>query len=270
VRWRRVLAVIRRDLTVALGSKAVVLPAVLVPLVLLVLLPLGVGLTPNLIDARTAGDVDLLTDLLPPSVLEGLPADVGLRTAVVTVTYLMSPLVLLVPVMMASVIAADGIAGEKERRTLEGVLLTPLTDRELATAKLLTALIPAIVIGIVGGVLYATVANLTVGRLLGELVLPTPEFAVMVLWAGPTFAAAALGMVSLVSVRVNTTQEAFQLGGVLVLPIVALLISQATGALLLSVWLLVAAGALALAIALGLLVAATRALSRPRLGPRLG
>ena len=81
--------------------------------------------------------------------------------------------------------------------------------------------------------------------------LPTPEFALMALWVGPTFAAAALGAVSLVSVRVSTTQEAFQLGGLVVIPVVAMLVSQASGAMLLSPWVLVVAGVVAAALAIG-------------------
>jgi ABC-2 type transport system permease protein len=179
-------------------------------------------------------------------------------------------MVLLVPVMFAAVIAADGMAGETERGTLEGLLLTPLTDREIVTAKLLAAWVPATVVGLIGGVVYAVVANLAVGTQVGRLVLPTTEFTVMVLWVGPTFAAASLAAVSLVSVRVKTTQEAFQLGGVVVLPVIALLVSQATGALLLSVWLLVGAGLVALAIAAALLAFGARSLSRTRMGERLG
>lgn len=183
---------------------------------------------------------------------------------------MLAPMVLIVPVMVVAVIAADGIAGEKERGTLEGLLLTPLTDREIVTAKLLGAVVPAVVLGLGGAVLYAVVANLAVGAQAGRLVLPTVEYVVMVLWVGPAFAAAALGGVSLVSARVNTTQEAFQIGGVVVLPVVALLISQSTGALLLSVWLLAVAGVVALVIAAVLLRAGGRALSRARLGERLG
>jgi ABC-type Na+ efflux pump permease subunit len=171
--------------------------------------------------------------------------------------------------MFAAVVAADGIAGEKERGTLEGLLLTPLTDRELAVSKLLAAWIPAVVLGIGGAVLYATVANLSVGLQVGRLVLPTAEFVVMALWVGPTFAAAAMAAVSLVSARAKTTQEAFQIGGVVVIPVVLMLVSQASGALLLSVWLLWIAGLVALAGTAGLLVAATRTLSRDRLGVRL-
>lgn len=267
--WRGIGAVVRRDLTVAAGSRAVVLPALIVPVLLLVVLPLGAGLLPTVVDMASAGDLEALFDLLPAQVLAGLPQDPELQAAYVLVVHLLAPMILLVPVMFASVIAADGIAGEKERGTLEGLLLTPLTDAELATAKLLAAWLPAVALGVGGAVLYALVGNLTVGVQLGRLVLPTTEFALMTLWVGPAFAATALGAVSLVSVRVSTTQEAFQLGGVVVIPVVAMLVSQASGAMLLSAWVLVVVGALGVVFALGLLARATAGLSRTRLGPRL-
>jgi ABC-2 type transport system permease protein len=270
VNRRGVTAVVRRDLSVAMGSKAVVLPAVIVPLVLLVLLPGLAGVAANYIAAETIGDLEVLLEALPASAVAGMSSDPGLLAAELTVVYLLAPMVLLVPVMFAAVIAADGMAGETERGTLEGLLLTPLSDRELVTAKLLAAWVPATVVGLTGGALYAVVANLAVGVQVGRMVLPTVEFAVMVLWAGPAFAAASLAAVSLVSVRVKTTQEAFQLGGVVVLPVIALLVSQATGVLLLSVWLLVAAGVVALAVTAALLGFGARSLSRTRMGERLG
>lgn len=266
--WRGIGAVVRRDLSVAAGSKAVVVPAIVVPVVLMILLPGLAGLLPGVVDSATTGDLDALLSLLPAGSLPTFE-DPGLEAAYVAVVYLLTPMVLLVPVMFASIIAADGMAGEKERGTLEGLLLTPLTDRDLATAKLLAAWIPAVVLGIGAAVLYAIVGNLSVGTQVGRLVLPTTEFALLTLWVGPAFAAAALGAVSLVSVRVDTTQEAFQIGGVVVLPVVALIISQATGALLLSPWVLVAAGVVAWGIAVGLVAAGARGLSRARLGPRL-
>src|SRR5690554_6435395 len=112
-----------------MGSRAVVLPASIVPVVLLVLLPVLAGLLPGVIDVASSGDLEALPGILPADVLDDLPDDAGLQAAYVTVVYLLAPMVLLVPVMFAAVIAADGVAGEKERGTLEGLLLTPLTDR---------------------------------------------------------------------------------------------------------------------------------------------
>jgi ABC-type Na+ efflux pump permease subunit len=266
---RGVRAVVRRDLRLVWSSKSVVIPSIVVPALLLILLPAAAGIVPRFVSIVGTGDLDALVSALPQRAVEGLSSDPGLMVAEVVVTWMLAPLVLLVPVMFAAVVAADGIAGEKERGTLEGLLLTPLTDRELAVSKLLAAWIPAVVLGIGGAVLYATVANLSVGLQVGRLVLPTAEFVVMALWVGPTFAAAAMAAVSLVSARAKTTQEAFQIGGVVVIPVVLMLVSQASGALLLSVWLLWIAGLVALAGTAGLLVAATRTLSRDRLGVRL-
>ncbi|MFA9446934.1 ABC transporter permease subunit [Egicoccus sp. AB-alg6-2] len=266
---RGIAAVVRRDLRLVWGSKSVVIPSIVVPALLLIVLPALAGVVPRFVDFAGAGDLDALLAALPDRAVAGLSSDPGLMVAEVVVTWLLAPLVLLVPVMFAAVIAADGIAGEKERGTLEGLLLTPLSDRDLAVAKLFAAWIPAAILGIGGAVLYATVANLSVGTQVGRLVLPTTEFTLMALWVGPTFAAAAMAAVSLVSARSKTTQEAFQIGGVVVIPVVLMLVSQASGALLLSAWLLIIAGMVALAIAAALLRAAARALSRDRLGTRL-
>lgn len=267
---RAILAVVRRDLTVVLGSKAVVLPALIVPALLLVVLPLLAGLLPRFVDAATLGDLEPLLALLPDERVDRLSDDVGLQAAELLVTHVLAPMILLVPVMFAAVIAADAVAGEKERGTLEGVLLTPLSDRELATAKLLSALVPAVVLGVGGALVYAVVGNLSVGLQVGRPVLPTLEFTLLTLWVGPTFAAAALGAVLLVSVRVGSTQEAFQIGGVVVLPVLALLVTQATGVVLLSPTLLLVTGALVALVAVVLVRSAARSLSRARLGPRLG
>lgn len=267
--WRGVAAVVRRDLRIAAGSKAVVLPAAIVPLVLLVVLPALAGFAPRAFDATATADLEPLIDLLPEDTVAGLPGDPGLRAAVVIVTYLLTPMVLLVPVMFTAVIAADGIAGEKERGTLEGLLLTPLADREIVTAKLLGALLPAVVVGLVGAVVYAGVANLAVGAQVGRVLLPTASYAVLVLWVGPALATAALGAVTLVSARAKTTQEAFQIGGLVVLPVVALVVSQAAGAFLLAPFVLALAGAAVFGLAGGLMAAARRALTRGRLGSQL-
>jgi ABC-type Na+ efflux pump permease subunit len=270
VNTRAIRAVVKRDLVVVMGSKAVVLPALIVPAILLVLLPALAGLTPVLLGSVSAADMFRVLEALPPEASARLSGNPATQAAELAVTYLLAPLILIVPVMFATVLAADALAGEKERGTLEGLLLTPLRDRELILAKLIASWVPAVAIGLVGATLYAIVANIAVMPQTGRLVLPTPEFAVMALWVGPTFGAAALGAIVLVSVRSNSTQEAFQLGGVVVLPVVVIVVTQATGVVLLSVPLLVVSGFVALAVAVVLLAAGSALLSRTRMGERLG
>src|SRR5690625_4250630 len=111
---RAIRAVVRRDLIVVLGSKSVVLPALIVPAVFLVVLPALAGLAPVFLGSVTAGDMFLVLEALPPEASARLSGDPSTQAAELAVTYLLAPLILIVPVMFATVIAADALAGEKE------------------------------------------------------------------------------------------------------------------------------------------------------------
>ncbi len=268
--WRGIAAVVSRDLRVVRSSKPVILPMLIVPAVLLVVLPLATVVGARLgAHAVDLSDVERLLALLPAEMAARVVADPSAVLIEVTLVYLLSPMLLIVPLMTASVIAADAIAGERERKTLEGLLLTPLTDRELFTAKLLGAWLPAVTVGVGGGIVYALVADLAaVGVVEGRL-FPNVVWAVLVLWVGPAVAAISLGVTVLVSARVKTVQEAFQIAGVVVLPVVALVVMQAGGLLILSPPLLLTTGAACWLIAAVVLRAGTRAVRRTRLGERL-
>ena len=56
--------------------------------------------------------------------------------------YLLAPLFLIVPLMVSAVLAADAFAGEKERKTLESLLHSSISARDLFVAKFLTAFLP--------------------------------------------------------------------------------------------------------------------------------
>lgn len=267
---RGIAAVVSRDLRVVRGSKPVVIPMVIVPALLLVALPLGVAM-----GARLGAAAIDLADFA--GFLSVLPAEIAQRVAVnpaagvieVSLVYLLSPMLLIVPLMTASVIAADAIAGERERKTLEGLLLTPLTDRELFVAKLLGALLPAVSIGIVGGIIYAIVADLAAAGVVIGLLFPNLVWTALVFWVGPALAAISLGVTVLISARVKSVQEAFQIAGVVVLPVVALIVMQAGGLLVVSPLLLVIAGGVCWLVAALVLWAGTRAVRRTNLGHRL-
>jgi ABC-2 type transport system permease protein len=268
--WRGIAAVVARDLRVVRGSKPVMLPMLIVPALLLIVLPsmvvVGARLGAHAVDLS---DLEPLLELLPAELVAQMAVDPTAVLIEVTLVYLLSPMLLIVPLMTASVIAADAIAGERERKTLEGLLLTPLTDRELYMAKLLGAWLPAVTIGVLGGVIYALVADVAAAGAVEGLLFPNLVWAALVLWVGPAVAAISLGVTVLVSARVETVQEAFQIAGVVVLPVVALVVMQAGGLLVLSPLLLLATGAVGWLIAVAVLRAGTRAVRRTRLGERL-
>ncbi len=268
--WRGIVAVVSRDLRVVRGSKPVVIPMLVVPALLLVVLPLAVAIGARFgADALDLSDLEGLLTLLPADTASRLASDPAAGMIEVALVYLLSPMLLVVPLMTASVIAADAIAGERERKTLEGLLLTPLTDRELFTAKLLGAWLPALMIGTFGGIVYAVVADLAAAGVVDGLLFPNLVWVALVFWLGPALAAISLGVTVLVSARVKSVQEAFQIAGVVVLPVVALIVMQAGGLLVVSPRLLVIAGGICWIIAGVILWAGTRAVRRTRLGERL-
>ena len=270
---RAVAAIVRKDLSVVRQSRAVMLPLIIVPLVLLVGMPvfiaLGAGLVPGL-DAHLLRDLERLLERAPDAVVDVLAGlDSRARVVVLALRYFIAPLYLIVPLMVASVIAADSFAGERERGTMEALLYTPTDDRELFVAKALAAWLPACAVGIGGGVAYLIAANAAAWPLLGRVFLPDAMWIGLILWVGPAVAALGLSATVWVSARVDTFQEAYQLGGVLVLPVVALVIGQAAGLLYLSGAFVLVLGAVAWALALVLLRLGWRRFTRDDLAARM-
>lgn len=261
-----VRAVLGRDLGAVARSKAVMLPMILVPGVLLVLLPLSVGLTVN----GKGLDINPFLDILPKSLAApvlGYPPDE--RLVILVLGYLVAPLFLILPLMVSAVLAGDAFAGEKERKTLETILHLPVRDRDLYVAKLLGGFAPAVAIAWIGFVIFALVANAACWPVMHRIFLPTWLWAIVILWVAPAVAAVGLGVMVRVSIRVNTTQEAQQLGGAVVLPMVMLAVGQTTTLLLSGPALALLVGAVTWIIALWLNGRGAQAFTRDRMGSRI-
>lgn len=266
VNWIAVQAVLRRDLTAVARSKAVVLPMLLVPLLLLVLLPMSVGLAAN----GGALDVDRFLELLPGRLAHPILAlPEHERLVILVLGYLLAPLFLIVPLMVSAVLAGDAFAGEKERKTLESILHLPVRDKDLYVAKLLAGFLPSVAVSWIGFALFCVVANASAWPTMERIFLPTWLWAIVILWISPAVAAVGLGIMVRVSVRVNNTQEAQQLGGAVVLPLVILAVGQTTGLLLAGATTAFVTGAVIWAIALWLNVSGARAFTRDRMASRL-
>jgi len=272
VNWRAIRAIVRKDLKVVLQNKGVLIPLIVVPVAIMLILPAMAALIPFFEDDLGSA----LTEFEP--FLEGMPAGLQAELAgyneaqtlvVLILVYMLAPMYLILPLMVASVIAADSFAGEKERKTLEALLYTPTTDGELFLAKLLSAWLPALGIGWIGFVLYALVVNLAGFPTMGRLFFPNGMWIILALWVSPAVAGLGLGVTVLVSVRAQGFQDAYQLGAVVVLPIILLVIGQATGVLYFSTWLVLLLGLVFWAVDAALLWFGARTFHRQELVARL-
>jgi ABC-2 type transport system permease protein len=262
--WSAIRTVVRKDLTAVRRSKAIVLPMILVPIVLIAVLPLLLGLIARNAPSeqvQNALNSTIVDDLARP--ISTLPEDE--QMVVLTLGYLLPPLLLVIPLMVSAVLAADAFAGEKERRTLESLLHLPIGDRDLFLAKVLGAFLPAVAITWLGAVLYAVISNAVAWPNTGRFFLPFSQWAAMILWVAPAVALLALGLLVAVSSRARTTQEANQLGGAVILPLIFVGATQASALLLLPWWGVMAAGLLIWGVAFGLLAFNAHRFTRDRL-----
>ena len=69
--WRAIRALMRKDLLAVRRSRIVMLPLIILPLILIIVFPTGLGLAARLLPEALAGeasDLQQLLDALPPSV----------------------------------------------------------------------------------------------------------------------------------------------------------------------------------------------------------
>jgi len=205
----------------------------LVPVVILGLFSVGLPFLIALVIPVIAGE-PLSTDPEFTRVMQrgGVPpgtahlSDEGLIQAFVFQQFLMMQL--LIPVTGAMAFAGYSLIGEKQGRTLEPLLATPITTAELLIGKGLGALLPSLGIMIAATVVYF--GGMAVLALPGVFatVLNTRSL-LLVLGVGPMAALVALQIAVLVSSRVNDPRTAQQFGALLILPLTGLFVMQFNG-----------------------------------------
>lgn len=154
---------------------------------------------------------------------------------------------ILMPVLSATGQAAHSVVSEKQARTLEPLLATPITALELLLAKTLAAFLPALAMTTVFYILdVAAVAFVAKPGVVW--VLLSPRSLVIVFLLGPLAVFAALQLAVCISSRVEDERNAQALGAVVVLPVLVLFVTP-----LLGVQLLTPATIAGLAVAFGIL-----------------
>ncbi len=250
-------AMIRKDVIEITGSSQTIVPLVLVPLLIMVVFPAAlmvgaqfgqsgmVGI--NGFDQMVRVFGDLFAGMTPAQTMITIGVNIFFPT-----------MFLLIPVMCASIMGASSFVGEKEHKTLESLMYTPLSLRELFVAKVagtvlvsyLTALVTVIAFGIVvdiGGRVY-----------FGHLIFPNLKWLILIFWVTPGVTVLGVAFMVRVSAKANTFQDAQQMAAFVVLPILLLVGGQATGLFLLDEPILLGVGLLIAVIDFFLLRGAAR------------
>ncbi len=236
MRIQKAMLVFRKDWQEIRRNWQVILPIIVVPLLISVILPIVLVVIPNMTTTQegSLGNFDNLINNLPIHVQEQLAGMNENQIMIyIMAIYFFAPLFLIIPLMASSVISSDSFAGEKERKTIEALLATPLSDGELFLGKILVSFIPSIVITIISFAVYTTVFDiLAFGIFNGVLLLPTIDWILLIFGLTPTLALASIGLTVMISARVRGFREAQQISVILLIPVLAIVFGQATGALI--------------------------------------
>ncbi|MFK0522455.1 ABC transporter permease subunit [Paenibacillus illinoisensis] len=252
-------ALVRKDIRAITASIQLWLPMLIVPLIIGVTMPAILIWLASRVELRSIGNIGFLLDSLDilsssgqiPE-LASMPTD-NHRIVYYLALYMFAPLFLIIPVMASSILTANSFAGEKERKTLEGLLFTPISMDTLFKGKVLAALIPSILLSWVTFLIYGIIANILMYPMFGAMMFPNWNWIILVLWVVPSCSLMVILLNVLISAKVRGFQEAYQLGGLIVIPLLALIAGQASGMLLISPVLLLLIGAALLLISLVLL-----------------
>lgn len=179
-------------------------------------------------------------------------------------------LYLVMPVFVPILMSSHAVAGEKEKRTLEPLLASPITPLELVVGKSLASLIPSVAVCLVAFALLCIGVDVVAWPLAQELLLPNTMWVFGVFVIAPLFAFFGNGVAVLISARVGDSRLAQQLSGLFVLPLVGLAAGQFGGLLKAGTGYYAALGALVLVLDVAIVMMARRLFDRERLMTRWG
>lgn len=195
-----VLAVLRKELTEYRRDKLIVVTMGVLPVVFLVLPLLGALALPKTATPRAAHAVAGQAMLL----------------------------FLLIPTFLPTTLASYLVIGERDQGTLEPVLTTPVTDRELLLGKALAAAAPAVALSWCFFAVFVTLTRLFAGPAVVEIVWRPAQFIAQLLLApGLSGFAVVVGM--WMSMRVRDVRVAQQLSGLVMIPVVVVVSLMSLG-----------------------------------------
>lgn len=137
-------------------------------------------------------------------------------------------LFMLIPTVVPLTIAIYSVIGEKASRTLEPLLATPVGVGELLLAKSIASVVPAVIVTWLAYAIYL-VSVLVVGSQAAVNAVTAERWVLAMIFLVPLLTALSVNLGILISTRVNDVRVAQQIGGIVVVPVVALGIFQVTG-----------------------------------------
>ncbi|MEG0271147.1 MAG: ABC transporter permease subunit [Clostridia bacterium] len=232
------LAIIKKDIRSITSNKQIFMVMLIVPLALTIVLPSILVFVTALVPEATS-DFQVLLDMLPATAQAGNQAQLILG---LVLNKIMPAFFLMIPIMASSVMAASSFVGEKEKHTLETLLYSPLSLKQLFQSKILAGFSVGMVVSLISFAAMMIVLEIELFFLIGSVIIPEISWAIVMLLVAPAISLVAISITVRGSAKAQTMEEAQQSAVFLIFPIIALVIGQFTGVIMVSTWLLLGLG----------------------------
>lgn len=265
--WK-VFLVFRKDWNEVERNWQVLLPVVVVPVFFSMALPLIIYLSP--MPSSSLGPFQNFFDVLPHALKEKFASFTSAQlTFYMVVMFFFSPFFIVIPLIASSVIASDSFAGEKERKTIEALLATPLTDGELLMGKMLVSFATAMLATLASFLVYSAVSDTLAIRLFNYLIMPDTSWLMLIFFLAPAVAFVSIGMTVTISAKVKGFREAQQINAIIIIPILVAIFGETWVAMIQGPIALVSLASLFIALDVIMMVVGLKLFKREEILPKI-
>jgi ABC-type Na+ efflux pump permease subunit len=222
----QVFAIAGKDIKEYFASRTLILTVFILPIMMAVTVPSLVSLFLGTVPSSLVIED---TRFMPP-VLSQAVAALGPRSGIYwyLFTVVTLPLFLLMPTASVIVLASDSFAGEKERKTAEGLVAEPVSLQTIFVGKTLAPVSLAVLSTWVSAIIYWALVSRYSAQAGVELLPNAAWFSALALVV-PCLSLASVAVISWISSLSKGFKEAQQMAGVLLVPLVAIVLGTATG-----------------------------------------
>ena len=231
-------AIIKKDIQSITANRRMFSTLLIVPIMLSVFIPTVFILVFHFVP-QESNDLEQLLRLLPAA-FEG--GDLSRNVIYLLLNFILPVFFLIIPIMAATVMSATSFVGEKEKKTLETLLYCPLSLKQIFRSKVLASFLLSMLVSGISFVVMLAVLETKAMLITGGFVLPDVKWALILLLVSPAISLIAITLIVRGSAKSQSMEDAQQHALFLLLPVLGLLISQFTGVLFVSAFLLLGLG----------------------------
>ena len=210
---------LRKDLRDIRSNRSVWPVYLILPLIAVALPVIFAIITPLMIQQAAAKQDQATLALM--AMLGRIPEFAGMEVGQALTRYLVrsaAGIFLIIPVALSSTAAAFSIVGEKQQRTLEPILATPITDRQFLLGKLLASLAPTVAITWLAGLVATLAVDGVAWSRFGGPILPDRFWLLCLLVLAPLLGAMVVLVTMIFSAKSTDPQATVQTTALAIIP----------------------------------------------------